>query len=119
MSQQNEAVNRSYLSNTALEPRRLVVLNASRKLAYNTAGATLLCTGVTQGRATAADKNVTIRDRKAAGTHVITASVAIAVGDPLYAAANGKVTNVLAGTVLGRALEAASGDNSEFEAELF
>lgn len=44
-----------------------------------------------------------------AGTSIMTASIAIAIGDPVYKAAAGQITNVAAGSVqVGIALEAAS-----------
>lgn len=51
-----------------------------------------------------------------AGTSIMTSSVAIAIGDPVYKAALGTITNVAAGsTQVGIALEAASGANQFIE----
>lgn len=53
----------------------------------------------------------------AAGTVKLTASEAIVVGDRLYKAASGKVSKTATGSVaVGRALSAATGDGSIFEA---
>lgn len=114
-----EADRGSYVASAALEPRRIVIPDTvAGKVKYPAAGAADLSFGVTVTRQPTAGKAVTIRYRKAPGTHILTAAVAIAVGDALYHAANGTVTNVPAGAKIGRALESASGANAEFEAEL-
>jgi hypothetical protein len=76
--------------------------------------------GVSQQKVAAAGTaNLPIR-LPAAGTCKVTASVAIAKGDLLYKAADGKVSDLPTGSVqVGIAKEAASGDGAIFEAYLF
>lgn len=69
---------------------------------------------------TAAGTLISVLDRKFPGTVRLIASEAIAVGDVLYSAANGKVSKTSGGSAVieGIALTAASGDGSEFIARL-
>ena len=53
---------------------------------------------------------VTVRSRKSPGIHEVTAAGAFAVGAALYGAAAGKVDDVLAGSIIGYAVEAATAD---------
>lgn len=53
---------------------------------------------------------VTVRSRKSPGIHEATAAGAFAVGAALYGAAAGKVDDVLAGAIIGYAVEAAGAD---------
>lgn len=50
-------------------------------------------------------------------TRTMVASLAIAVGDVVYPAASGKITNLVTGTALGIAREAATADGDEIEVE--
>jgi len=50
-----------------------------------------------------------------AGTVILTAAVGINAGDLVYKAANGKVGVTNTNALIGRALEAASGDGIEFQ----
>lgn len=52
-----------------------------------------------------------------ARTRTLVASLAIAVGDVVYPAANGKITNLVTGTAIGIAREAATADGDEIEVE--
>jgi hypothetical protein len=51
-------------------------------------------------------------------TRMLVASLAIAVGDAVYPAASGKITNLVTGTKLGIAREASTADGDEIEIEL-
>ena len=50
-------------------------------------------------------------------TRMMVASLAIAVGDAVYPAANGKITNLVTGTKIGIAREASTADGDEIEIE--
>lgn len=73
--------------------------------------------GVSQGDYTT-DQEIDVRLRSA-GTCKVVASKAISLGAVVRKAANGKVSDTGSGAILGRALSAASGDNSVFEVVLF
>jgi hypothetical protein len=78
------------------------------------AGSTDVALGTMEYRALAGDEQGTVRLRTAAGTQLMVASGAITAGNPVYAAANGKVAG--AGTVFcGTALEAATADGDIIE----
>jgi len=78
------------------------------------AGSTDVELGTLEVAALAAGDVVAVRLRTAAGTSKMVASEAITAGNPVYAAASGKVA--ASGTVLvGTALEAASANNSVLE----
>lgn len=49
------------------------------------------------------------------GTVIVTVSVAVSIGDTLYCAASGKVTNVPNGSPVGKAMTAGSGDGAQIE----
>jgi hypothetical protein len=53
---------------------------------------------------------VTVRSRKSPGIHEATAAGAFAVGAALYGAAAGKVDDVISGSIIGYAVEAATAD---------
>lgn len=118
MSQQIDAPNGSFLANAALTHRKLVKLNSSRKLVLNAVGISTF-TGVTIGNQPTADAHCSVKFRKAPGTHICTADGVIAAGVSIYAAAAGKVSTTVSGSIIGLSLEAATADGSEIECELY
>ncbi len=60
--------------------------------------------------AVASSALVTVRSRKSPGIHEVTAAGAFAVGAALYGAAAGKVDDVVSGSIIGYAVEAATAD---------
>lgn len=117
MSQFVETPTKSFASGAALAVNRRVKLSAG-VLAY--AGASDVAIGTLEA-ATFADTNLasgysngTVRLVTAQGTRKMVAVDAITAGDPVYAAASGKVSAT--GTVVeGRALEASTADNDVIE----
>lgn len=118
MSQQIDAPTGSFKANAALTHRKLVKLNSSRKLALNAVGISTF-TGVTLGNQPTADAHVSIKFKKAPGTFICTADGVIAAGASIYAAASGKVSTSVSGSIIGIALEAATADGSEIECDLY
>lgn len=66
-----------------------------------------------------ANDPVSVKLKNHSGTVAVTAGVAFAVGEALYGAADGKVSNVVSGTQQATAHEAATADGDVVEALLF
>jgi len=98
---------------TALDRHRLVKLTADRSVSYCEAGDDPV--GVTRAGQTIGLKVSVWLLRTKPGTQTCTAAAAITVNALIYTAADGKVSEVNSGSLVGRALQAASGDGSEIE----
>ena len=61
---------------------------------------------------------ISVKDKKDPGTHICTASEAIAAGAALYGAASGKVSDTVSGPQIGLALEAALADGDQIECKI-
>lgn len=117
MATHTEGNKRTFIATTALEPFRLVTVDSSGQVGYT--GLAGAFDGSTDDRANTALDPVSVRLRSASGTHKLTASKSIAAGALVYPVANGKITDASNATVVGRALEAASGDGSVIEVLVF
>lgn len=108
------------ISDSALEPYRLVKLKSGdvTRVQYNTVGNDEFL-GITTGRAEAAARHITVRDRYHPGMFKVTAAEAFAVGASLYAAADGKVQDTVSGVPLGKAMQAAAGNDSIVTMQLY
>lgn len=91
-----------------------VNINSSGQAAIAAIG--VLGVGITQDYGTTSDR-VAVRLFTASGTQIGTASEAIAVGDTIYTAANGKFSKTSGGGAIaaGIAKTAASADGDQFE----
>ena len=106
----DESLSASCAAATALYLR--LYLNSSGKWAI--AGATKAHEAIAESQTYAADDSLSGLLRNRCGLTRFIAAVAIAVGDPLWSAASGKVTNVFAAGAdfIGIAYSAASADGS-------
>lgn len=112
MSQMVDANVKAFECDEALAIYRNVKMDADGKVTY--ADAANHYDGTTEHATFAAGDEVSVRLRTASGTRKMTAAGAIGAGEIVYAAADGKIDD--SGTVVvGKALEAASGDASIIE----
>jgi hypothetical protein len=106
-----EGPTRGFPNNAALSKGIRVVLSAGYLAA---ASASQVALGTMEYRALSTNEQGTVRLRTAPGTQLMVASGAITAGNPVYAAASGKVA--ASGTVYcGTALEAATADGDLIE----
>lgn len=111
MSQFIDGPTRQFTSNGAIAQYLRVVLSSGVLAA---AGATVPCIGTAEDPILAADTVGTVRLRNAGGTRKMVAAGAITLGNPVYAAASGRVAST--GTVMeGIALEAAAANGDVIE----
>lgn len=113
-----EAPTKTFLAAAALAPYlRVKITDATTTPpTVNVAGATDVALGTVERRALAAGDQVTIRLANAQGTRIMIASASetITGGNPVYAAASGKIS--ASGTVVeGRALETVTAANDQIE----
>lgn len=96
----------------ALSAYRRVSINSDGKIAYTAAGARADGTLLTDIDADVPSKAVGAVQQLSYGIHwgVYGSATALAVGDELEQAANGKITKRVAGVCIGKALETASAD---------
>lgn len=113
MAQFTDNAVKSFPSNTALEPHRLVLMNSSGNAAYTTAGSSY--TGVTINRAVTAGDKVSVKLRGQGGTAIVCVDGAVTRGGLIYTAANGKASATVSGSAIGQALETATADGDEIE----
>lgn len=115
MSQQIDGPVITGIASAALSQYRRVRLDSNGEIAYSSA-TDLDCIGNLRADVLAADAYAGVFVRNKQGTMIMVASEAITKGAAVYAAANGKVQTVTAGTVLvGEAMEAASADGDYLE----
>ena len=111
MSQFIDGPTRQFTSNGAIAQYLRVVLSSG---VLSAAGATVPCLGTAEDPILAADTVGTVRLRNAGGTRKMVAAGAITLGNPVYAAASGRVAST--GTVMeGIALEAAAASGDVIE----
>lgn len=110
MSQQNDNGIKTFIADSAVEAFRLVKLISASgtNVVHNGAGETDI-EGVTQAPA-AAGENVSVKLISGPGTFKITGAEAITVGDPIYAAADGKMKDSAEGNIIGKVLETVTAD---------
>lgn len=113
MSQYNASGVKSFNADVAITVHQRVKLTAT---GVAVAGADEAAVGFAQANA-AIGEQVAVRLINSAGTFKAIASVAIAINDVLYGAADGKVTDIDGGSYTARytALEAASADGAILE----
>jgi hypothetical protein len=111
MSQFVETPTKAFPNNAAIDPHLRVALSGGYLAA---AGASTVELGTMERRSLAADEYGTVRLRTAQGTRKMVASGSITKGNPVYAAASGKIAS--SGTVYcGTALEASATDGDVIE----
>jgi hypothetical protein len=111
MAQYVTTPTKSFIANAAMGAHLRVKLSSGEIVL---AGSTDVELGTTENVVVAADDPIAVRLRTAQGTCKMVASEAITAGDPVYAAASGKVAST--GTVfVGNALEAAAANNDVIE----
>lgn len=115
MSQLFETPTRQFQAAAAIAIHLRVKLNGSNKLAVCGAGATEYEVGTMTRAATAADQIVAVRVPTAQGTTKMVAAGAFSQEAMLYAAASGKVDDVVNGKPIGIALGAANANNDIVE----
>lgn len=103
---------RSFPSNSAISQYLRVKLSSSFLVV---AGADDSELGTLEELTLAGDSQGTVVPANAEGTVKMVASAAITIYDTVYAAASGKVSSTFSPRLIGIALEAASGNNSEIE----
>lgn len=116
MSQYVETACKTFIAASALAPHlRVKITDATTSPpTVGLAGATDVAIGTVEARALAAADRVVIRLVTAQGTRKMVATGVITGGNPVYAAASGKVAS--SGTVVeGRALETTAANNDVFE----
>jgi hypothetical protein len=112
MSQYTEASVHEFAANAAIGQFLRVYVGTNGKVAV--AGVNDFGVGTAENPATAADERVGVRVNSAVGSRKCVASGVIAVGDPVFCGASGKVSS--SGAVrYGVALEAATADNDVIE----
>lgn len=104
---------------TAATPRFTAVILAATKEKVTPAGADALAIGICQEEITAADATAgRVADIRMMGISRCVAAAAIAIGDRVKVAANGKVTStglVAGNPLVGVAMEAAAADNDHID----
>lgn len=111
-SQENRDGSKAFTASAALSEYRRVKLNASLQLAYAAAGEDSI--GTLEGAVASGGFGAT-RLWTSQGTRKMVAAAAITAGVAVYGAADGKISTVIAGPVIGTALETASGDGAVIE----
>jgi hypothetical protein len=112
MSQYTEASVHEFAANAAIGQFLRVYVGTNGKVAV--AGVNDFGVGTAENPATAADERIGVRVNSAVGSRKCVASGVIAVGDPVFCGASGKVSS--SGAVrYGVALEAATADNDVIE----
>jgi len=101
------------ISGEVLELNRVVKPDSSGNAVYADAGERGI--GVTETRALTSGDPVSVKLWHNDGTHLCTASEAIAINAHLYQAADGKVSDTVTAHYVGQALEAASADGAYIE----
>jgi hypothetical protein len=97
---------KTIVSGEALEPNRLVRLDASQELVYADAGEDFVGQTIAY---TASGSPATIKLSNDSGTFLVESAGAITAGASLYTANDGKIDDTASGDIIGEALEAASG----------
>lgn len=116
MSTENNG-KKTFVAGEALEQFRRVKLSTSSgtQVEYADAGADFI--GITLNKV-ASGEPVAVQLRDSGKTQLVQAADSFAVGAALYGANDGKVSDSASGSVIGVALQAASGDGSVIEAIL-
>lgn len=108
---------KSFRGTTALAENRLVIMAAAGTMGYAANAGSF--DGSTINNCVNAGDQVSVKLRCGPGTHILTASKSITAGALVYTDANGKITDAANAQVVGRALQAASGDGSQIEVNVF
>ena len=112
MSQNTEGNVKTFTAGEALAVNRRVKYNSSSAVVYSDAGEDWIGTTI---EACDDAAQVAVRLRTAAGTHKMVAAGAFSSNAELYGAADGKVDDTASGTLIARALEAATADGDVVE----